>query len=138
MIIARLQAEDIYLQTRAFPSPRHRSVALANQSAMLYTILYFTPRILHKDKHKMREIVDRAFNDNWMITTYMGVTIDLSIEWARYKAAKEALANTTSLENIQNVQQLNAKDFDLAEKDLDRYLMEGFYWKHLYLTISIH
>jgi WASH complex subunit strumpellin len=125
MIIARLQAEDIYLQTRAFPSPRHRSVALANQSAMLYTILYFTPRILHKDKHKMREIVDRAFNDNWMITTYMGVTIDLSIEWARYKAAKEALANTTSLENIQNVQQLNAKDFDLAEKDLDRYLMEG-------------
>ena len=73
----------------------------------------------------MREIVDRAFNDNWMITTYMGVTIDLSVEWARYRAAKEALANTTTLENIQNVQQRNLKDFDLAEKDLDKYLMEG-------------
>ena len=125
MVIGRLQADDVYLQTRAFPSPRHRSVALANQSAMLYTILYFSPTTLHKDRHKMREIVDRAFNDNWIITTYMGVTIDLSVEWSRYKAAKEALANTTHLENIENVTRRNAEDFLGSEKELDQYLMEG-------------
>jgi|EP00945_MAST-04E_sp_MAST-4E-sp1_P006604 WASH complex subunit strumpellin len=125
MVIGRLQADDIYLQTRAFPSPRHRSVALATQSCMLYTILYFTPRTLHKDRHKMREIVDRAFNDNWIITTYMGVTIDLSIEWGRYKAAKEALGNTTETDNVENVQRRNAKDFIGVEAELDQFLMEG-------------
>ena len=42
----------------------------------------------------MREIVDRHFNDNWIITLYMGVAVDLSAEWSRYKAAKQALENT--------------------------------------------
>ena len=58
---------------------------------MLYVILYFTPRTLEKNKHKMREIVDRHFNDNWIITLYMGVAVDLSAEWSRYKAAKQLL-----------------------------------------------
>ena len=42
-VINRLSSDDIYLQTRTFPDPVHRSAALANQAAMLYVILYFTP-----------------------------------------------------------------------------------------------
>ena len=47
-VINRLSSDDIYLQTRTFPDPVHRSTALANQAAMLYVILYFTPRTLEK------------------------------------------------------------------------------------------
>jgi WASH complex subunit strumpellin len=100
MIINRLSSDDIYLQTRTFPDPSHRSTALANQASMLYVILYFIPDILKSNKHKMREIVDRHFNDNWIIALYMGVDVDLSVEWKEYKAATEALKNTLDLENV--------------------------------------
>ena len=34
----------------AYPHPDHRSVALANQAAMLYVILFFAPEILHNEQ----------------------------------------------------------------------------------------
>ena len=48
MIIGRLQADDIYNHTSAFPAPEHRSIALATQASMLYVLLYFAPELLHK------------------------------------------------------------------------------------------
>lgn len=33
----------------------------------------------------MREIVDKHFYDNWVITYYMGYTTDLSNVWQPYK-----------------------------------------------------
>ena len=41
-VIDRLASDDIYNQTQTFPSPAHRSTALADQASMLYAILYFT------------------------------------------------------------------------------------------------
>jgi hypothetical protein len=38
------------------------------------------------------QVVDKHFNDNWVIPVYMGILADLSEEWAPYKAAREALA----------------------------------------------
>jgi WASH complex subunit strumpellin len=104
MIIGRLQSDDVYLQTRDFPSPEHRSVALATQASMLYIILYFEPDLLHKNRTSMREIVDRHFNDNWIIPIYMGFVVDLSVEWNGYRAAKEALRNTLELGHIRDLQ----------------------------------
>ena len=50
MIIGRLRTDDIYNHTSAFPSPEHRSTALAKQSGMLYVILYFAgPTLLEKN-----------------------------------------------------------------------------------------
>ncbi|MEQ2167270.1 hypothetical protein GOODEAATRI_002430, partial [Goodea atripinnis] len=49
----------------AYPLPEHRSTALANQAAMLYVCLFFSPSILHTQQAKMREIVDKYFPDNW-------------------------------------------------------------------------
>ena len=46
MIVGKLRTDDIYNRNSAFPSPAHRSTALATQAAMLYVILYFTPGIL--------------------------------------------------------------------------------------------
>lgn len=53
-------------QVSAYPLPEHRSTALANQAAMLYVCLYFSPSILHTSQAKMREIVDKYFPDNWV------------------------------------------------------------------------
>ena len=52
----------------------------------------------------MREIVDRHFNDNWIIPIYMGFVVDLSVEWNGYRAAKEALRNTLELGHIRDLQ----------------------------------
>ncbi len=52
MIVGRLRSDDIYNQITAYPLPEHRSAALANQSSMLYIILYFTPDILQN--HSVR------------------------------------------------------------------------------------
>ncbi len=51
----------------------------------------------------MREIVDRHFADNWVIALYMGYTVDLSIVWEPYKAARLALANTLQLSNVKRL-----------------------------------
>lgn len=53
-------------QVSAYPLPEHRSTALANQAAMLYVCLYFSPSILQTQQAKMREIVDKYFPDNWV------------------------------------------------------------------------
>jgi hypothetical protein len=46
MVVGKLRTDDLYYRNSAFPSPAHRSTALATQAAMLYVILYFTPSIL--------------------------------------------------------------------------------------------
>ena len=56
-----------------------RSVHLA-QAAMLYVILHFSPKTLIEEMGMMRELVDKHFNDNWIIALYMGHVVDLSVE----------------------------------------------------------
>ena len=70
--------------------------------------------MLKTEKALMREIVDKYFCDNWVISIYMGrclslfssLIFDFSLSkptslmwlpeaWDQYKAAREALANTT-------------------------------------------
>ena len=79
MVIGRLRSDDIYNQVSAYPHPEHRSTALATQASMLYIILYFTPDILADEEATMREIVDKHFPDNWVISYYLGFTVDLSV-----------------------------------------------------------
>uniref|UniRef100_A0A8C6DJ13 WASH complex subunit 5 n=1 Tax=Moschus moschiferus TaxID=68415 RepID=A0A8C6DJ13_MOSMO len=100
MVIGRLRSDDIYNQVSAYPLPEHRSTARANQAAMLYVILYFEPSILHTHQAKMREIVDKYFPDIWVISIYMGITVNLADAWEPHKAAKTALNNTLDLSNV--------------------------------------
>ncbi|KAJ8983482.1 hypothetical protein NQ317_014941 [Molorchus minor] len=55
---------------------------------MLYACLYFSTNILHSQTAIMREIVDKYFPDNWVISLYMGFTINLADTWESFKAAK--------------------------------------------------
>lgn len=48
----------------------------------------------------MREIVDKHFPDNWVVSYYLGFVVDLSIAWEGYRAAKAALSNTIQVFRI--------------------------------------
>lgn len=90
-LMGRLRSDDIYQLQRAYPLPEHQSFALAQQAGMVWACLYLAPRTLHGEVPTMRALVDRFFADNWVIPVYMGLTIDLTIEWAAYPAAVAAL-----------------------------------------------
>ncbi|XP_011303395.1 WASH complex subunit strumpellin [Fopius arisanus] len=109
LLIGRLRSDDLYTQTLAFPSPEHRSIASANQAAILVVILLFQPSILHTGSAVMREIVDHFFPDNWVISIYMGLVINLCDWWLPYKAARTALNNTLEASNIKTLSQLYGK-----------------------------
>ncbi|XP_077547549.1 WASH complex subunit strump isoform X4 [Haemaphysalis longicornis] len=102
MVLGRLRSDDVYNQISAYPLPEHRSMALATQAAMLYVVLYFAPEVLHHQQAKMREIVDKYFPDNWVISVYMGMTVNLVDAWEPYKAARQALLNTLDTANVRD------------------------------------
>lgn len=103
MIIGRLRSDDIYNQIAVYPLPDHRSTALANQAAMLYVCLYFSPKTLHQQQSQMREIVDKFFSDNWIVSIYMGITVNLIDAWDPYKAAKNALINVIETKHVKEI-----------------------------------
>ncbi len=125
MVVSRIQSEDIYLQSKSYPSPEHRSFALASQASMLYVILYFIPAYLHTKKSAMREIVDRHFNDNWIISIYMGIWVDLQVAWKPYEAASTALGNTLELDHVESLCKRNSENINIAQKSIEKFLTEG-------------
>ena len=109
----------------AYPSPIHRSVALVNQASMLFILLYFHPGFLINENAKMREIVDKHFYDNWVLTVYMGFIVDLSNQWIPYKAAKLALKNTLTPGNIKYLVSESYKKLKKYLVQAHEYLQEG-------------
>lgn len=99
-VIGRLRSDDIYGQIAVYPLPKHRSTAQANQASMLFVCLYFSPNILHSQTAIMREIVDKYFPDNWVISLYMGFTLNIVDSWEAFKAAKSAMNNTLDISNV--------------------------------------
>lgn len=125
MVIGRLRSDDIYNQISTFPNPEHRSTALATQASMLYVILYFAPHILHTQQAQMREIVDKHFPDNWVISMYMGITVNLLEAWEPYKAAKTALSNTLDPSNVHQHTAKNLQRIPALNRTVEEYLTEG-------------
>ncbi|XP_020285658.1 WASH complex subunit strumpellin [Pseudomyrmex gracilis] len=105
LVIGRLRSDEIYNQTLAFPHPEHRTTAVATQASMLVIILSFKSAVLHTQTAIMREIVDRFFPDNWVISIYMGTVINLCDWWLPYKAARTALNNTLENSNVKGIAQ---------------------------------
>lgn len=125
LAIGRLQTDDIYLMANSYPNPDHRSTRLASQASMLYVILFFAPDLLTKQKATMREIADKYFNDNWVITTYMGQVVDLTVEWCSYPAAKQALDNVITASSVKTLHDRNAALMGKCLETLKGYLKEG-------------
>lgn len=117
MVIGRLRSDDVYNQMSVYPLPEHRSTALANQAGMLYVCLFFSPQTLHSQNARMREIVDKFFSDNWIISIYMGITVNLIDAWEPYKAARSALINAIEPANIKDI---SVKHSKYLEKLIER------------------
>ncbi|XP_012235159.1 WASH complex subunit 5 [Linepithema humile] len=125
LVIGRLRSDEIYNQTLAFPHPEHRSTAVATQASMLVIILSFKPTILHTQTAIMREIVDRFFPDNWVISIYMGTVINLCDWWSPYKAARTALNNTLENSNIKGIAQKYGVKMDKLIQETEEVQLAG-------------
>ena len=92
---------------------------------MLYVLLYFAPEILKQETALMREIVDKYFCDNWVISIYMGNIIWLPEAWDQYKAAKAAVTNTTANAEIKKVASMQGNQLRVLVPRLQEFLTEG-------------
>ena len=124
-LVARLRSEDLYSLQPHFPEPSERSTALATQASMLYVLLYFEPGILRNETALMREIVDKHFCDNWVISIYMGNIIWLPEAWDQYKAAKAAITNTTANAEVKKVAGKQGNQLRGLVPRLQEFLTEG-------------
>lgn len=91
----------------------------------MYITLYYCPRLLHRDAHLMRSLVDRHFADCWVIPSAQGQLADLAAEWEAFGAAKATLMGTLV---PGRVKLLAASHADMAvglQKQLQDYLVEG-------------
>ena len=109
MVIGKLNSDDIYNQICCYPLPAHRSTALGAQAAVLFVTLCFSPKTLKSQRAKMREITDKFFSDNWVISVYIGFHVNLMEAWESFSAAKEAIHNTIDAEVVSSLVQNTSK-----------------------------
>lgn len=124
-VIETLRSEDIYHQMQKFPSAEHRTIALATQSSMLYACLYFQPDILINQHSRMREICDKFYYNNWVISIYMGLTVNLFDAWDAYKAAKGALTKILEPQMIKEITLKNQQTLKRMIESTRGLLKEG-------------
>jgi len=125
LIIGFIKDHDIYEQIAAYPSPEHRSHALSSQAVIIFVLLGFLPDYLELENSKMREIVDKHFSDNWVISLYMGYTVDILDYWKDFKAAKNALSITINEEAVRNVKKNYLQKLIELNQKLKKFLNEG-------------
>lgn len=91
-IIGTITGNDIYDQQSAYPTTNeYQTVAFSQQASLLVVNLFFCPKTLEKDKRNMFDIVSKHFHDNFVISFYMGYTIDINEYWKDFKEAHSAL-----------------------------------------------
>uniref|UniRef100_A0A8D8QYM0 WASH complex subunit strumpellin n=1 Tax=Cacopsylla melanoneura TaxID=428564 RepID=A0A8D8QYM0_9HEMI len=125
MILGKLRTDDIYHSILAYPLPQHRSTALANQASMLFVCLYFDTSVLHNNTANMREIVDKFFPDNWIVSIYMGITVQLIDAWEPYRAAKLALSNSLETSNVKQYSTFHADKIVKLTSQTEQLLKDG-------------
>ena len=125
-IIGTISGNDIYEQQMAYPTTNeYQTVAFSQQASLLVVNLFFCPKTLEKDKKNMFDIVSKHFHDNFVISFYMGYTIDINEYWKDFKEAHVALEfhmKNNILKDKKNSNLAKLKSLDLKIKD---YLNEG-------------
>ncbi len=123
-VLGKLRMDAIYNQLTYYPRPEHRSVALANEASLIYILLNFVPDVLRAENAKMREIVDKFFPDNWVITFNMGMCVNLSVAWSSYPAARAALQDCMAYKNIKKQAEGYCVQFKSSIRDLKEFSSE--------------
>lgn len=125
MILGKLRTDDIYHSIGAYPLPQHRSTALASQASMLFVCLYFDTSVLHNNTANMREVVDKFFPDNWIVSIYMGITVQLIDAWEPYRAAKLALSNSLEITNVKHYSMFHVDKITKLTSQTEQLLKDG-------------
>lgn len=99
-LLACLRSDDIYRMANHYPNPEHRSAAMALQGSLVYVLLFFCGDVLVEQLPVMKELVEKHFADSWVVHYYAGHTADLSVAWAAFPAAREALRRTLESPNV--------------------------------------
>ncbi|KAF7380584.1 hypothetical protein HZH68_016449 [Vespula germanica] len=122
-----LRFGDLYNQRPAFHNHQseYRNTALSTQASMLVIILCFKPEILNTQTAVMREIVDKFFSDNWVISIYMGIVINLKDWWLPYKAARTALNNNLETSNIKSIAQKHGQKMEDLLRETEEVELAG-------------
>ncbi|XP_047367322.1 WASH complex subunit 5 isoform X2 [Vespa velutina] len=122
-----LRFGDLYNQRPAFHNHQseYRNAALSTQASMLVIILCFKPEILNTQTAVMREIVDKFFSDNWVISIYMGIVINLKDWWSPYKAARTALNNNLETSNIKSIAQKHGQRMEDLLRETEEVELAG-------------
>ena len=67
------------------------NLAPSAAASQLYIVLYFVPEGLHGDTDLMKAAVSKGFRQSWVVTWAPGHLADVSLQWQRYRAARNAL-----------------------------------------------
>ena len=124
-LVGRLLSEDFYNQLAYFPSPEHRSHALANQGSHLFTLLFFAPHILESEFSTMRELVDKHFADNWVVSLYPGFTVDVCVFWESFKSAKSALNSIIMSSTVKQIVNQHVATLLATGEEIQKLLHSG-------------
>jgi WASH complex subunit strumpellin len=72
----------------------------------------------------MREIVDKHFPDMFVVTWFLGYTVDISVVWSQYKAASMAISNTISYQSVKEETEKHLKNLSSSIEEVQGYLTE--------------
>eukprot|EP00884_Botryococcus_braunii_P002738 jgi/Botrbrau1/12465/Bobra.0169s0012.2 len=124
-VISSVRSDDVYNQVPHYPSPDHRTTALAHQAAGLYIALYYVPHVLQKDTAVMRALVDRHFCDCWMVSWAPGFRADLALEWDSWRAARAAILTVATTGRARDTASIYAAATPELRAQLASYLVDG-------------
>lgn len=88
-------------------------------------MLPFCPLILETQDSKMREICDKHFPDNWVISIYGGELVDVLQYWGGFVAANKALNNNIVLDRVKYFAIMNEEQIAKCEKKIKKFIVEG-------------
>ena len=121
-VIDCLVTDDLYIRSKYYPGFEHKTVRLSFQAPMIFVVLYFQPKVMENKHGLTREIIDKFFDDNWVIPLYTGITIDLFSEWQHYGDTKVALDNILKKETVKMLNQRNSDGLKECIETLKTYL----------------
>ena len=117
---------DIYEQQLVYPTTNeYKSVTFSQQASLLVVNLFFTPDTLEKDKKNLYDIISKHFYDNYIISLYMGYTIDIIEYWKDFKSASNALDTNRKNNSMKETIKENVKKIKILDDKIKTYLNEG-------------
>ena len=101
--LARCQLPKSAVQTLITQFLTLSNVAPSAAAARLYIALYFVPEGLHGDSDLLKAAVSMGFRQSWVITWAPGHLADVSLQWQRYRAARNALGAVLSASKAKDI-----------------------------------